>query len=402
MPRTGKAVGALVALAASAFTYVTTETLPIGLLLPIAGDLHASPSAVGLLVTWYGLVVVLASIPLTQLTRRVPRRFLLPALLAVFVVATWGSVAAPSYPVLVAARVVTALSQALFWSLVVPTAAGLFPPRVRGRVLAVVMAGSSLAAVLGVPAGTWLGQLAGWRAAFLALSAVGLLALVALAVLLPSGAPGDGHAARGTAPDARRYWTLVAMVVLAVTGAFVAFTYITPFLTRVSGFPSTAIGPLLLARGVAGVVGVTAGGFLVDRTPWGAMLVPVALQAGALLGLYAFPAVPVAAVALVAASGLAFSALTTALASRVLQVAPGSADLAASVVSTAVNVGITGGALIGSVLLPHAGTRSTALAGGLLSLAALAAVLAEPLLATARGKEPTPIGEAPGACPATR
>jgi MFS transporter, DHA1 family, inner membrane transport protein len=374
-------VGALVALAVSTFAYVTTETLPIGLLLPIAADLHTTPSAAGLLVTWYGLVVVLASIPLTQLTRRVPRRLLLPGLLAVFVVATVVSAAASSYPVLLAARVVTALSQALFWSVVVPTAAGLFAPRIRGRVIAVVMGGSSLAAVLGVPVGTWLGQLAGWRSAFVALGAVGLLALIPLAVLLPAGAPGNGHTARGSDPDARRYWTLVAMVVLAVTGTFVSFTYITPFLTQVSGFPATAIGPLLLVRGVAGVVGVTAGGFLVDRTPWGAMLVPVALQAVALLGLYALPGTRVLAVTLVAASGLAFSALATALASRLLQVAPGSVDLAASVVSTAVNIGITAGALVGSVLLPHTGTRSTALAGGLLSLAALAVVLAEPLLA---------------------
>ena len=98
-----------------------------------------------------------------------PRRLLLSSLLAVFVLASWVSAAASSYRVLLA-RVVTALSQALFWSVVVSTTAGLFPPRVRGRVIAVVFAGSSLAAVLGLPVGTWLGQQAGWRTAFLALS----------------------------------------------------------------------------------------------------------------------------------------------------------------------------------------------------------------------------------------
>ena len=176
---TRKAVVALLALAVSTFVYVTTEILPIGLLLLIAADLRIEPSAVGLLVTWYGLVVVAASIPLTQLTRRVPRRPLLSGLLAVFVLATWVSAAASSYGVLLAARVVTALSQALFWSVVVPTAAGLFRPQVRGRVVAVVLGGSSLAAVAGLPMGTWLGQLAGWRTAFLALSGVGLGAMVA-------------------------------------------------------------------------------------------------------------------------------------------------------------------------------------------------------------------------------
>jgi DHA1 family inner membrane transport protein len=378
---TARAVGALLGLAAGTFVYVTTETLPIGLLLLISADLEITPSAAGLLVTWYGLVVVVASLPLTQLTRRVPRRPLLSGLLGVFVLATWASAAASSHWMLLGARVVTALSQALFWAVVVPTAAGLFPPRRRGRVVAVVLGGGTLAAVLGLPLGTWLGQLAGWRAAFLALSGIGLAAMVTVAVWLPAGAPGRGHAARGTHPDGRRYLTLLAMTVLAATGAFAAFTFITPFLIEVSGFPAAATGPLLLVRGVAGIVGVVGGGAQVDRRPWAAMLVPVGAQAVALLGLYVLGGTPVAAVALVALSGLAFGALTTALASRVLQVAPGSADLAAAGASTAVNVGITAGALVGSVLLPGLGVRGTALVGGLLSLAALAAALVEPVAA---------------------
>jgi DHA1 family inner membrane transport protein len=376
---TATAVGALLAVAA--FAYVTTETLPIGLLLLITADLDVSPSAAGLLVTWYGLVVVVASIPLTHLTRRVPRRLLLSGALAVFVLTSWVSAAASSYWVLVSARVVTALSQALFWSVVVPTAAGLFAPRVRGRVIAVVFAGSSLAAVLGLPVGTWLGQQAGWRTAFLALSGFGLAAMVTIAIWLPTTRAGGGHAAHGTTPDARRYLTLMAMTILATTGTFAAYTFISPFLTDVSRFPAAATGPLLLVRGVAGIAGVAAGGALVDRNPWAAMLIPVTAQAVALLGLYALGGTPVAAVGLLALSGLSFAALTTALASRVLQVAPGNADLAAAGAATAVNVGITAGAFIGSILLPGLGVRSTALVGGLLSLAALAVVLGEPLVA---------------------
>jgi MFS transporter, DHA1 family, inner membrane transport protein len=390
---TATAVGALLALAVAAFTYVTTETLPIGLLLLMTADLGVSPSAVGLLVTYYGLVVVVASLPLTHVTRRVPRRLLLCGLLAVFVLATWVSAAASSYWVLLAARVVTALSQALFWAIVVPTAAGLFPPRLRGRVIAVVFAGSSLAAVLGLPVGTWLGQQAGWRTAFLALSAFGLAAMVTIATCLPTAMPGSGHAARGTTPDARRYLTLMAMTILATTGTFAAFTYVTPFLIEVSRFPAAATGPLLLVRGLAGIAGVAVGGALVDRSPWAAMLIPVMAQATALLGLYALGGTPVAAAGLVALSGLSFAALTTALASRVLQVAPGSADLAAAGASTAVNVGITAGAFIGSILLPGLGARSTALAGGLLSLAALGVALSEPL-AAATGRMRAPRGSA--------
>jgi MFS transporter, DHA1 family, inner membrane transport protein len=102
---TAKASGALLGLAMGTFVFVTTETLPIGLLLPISADLGVSPSATGLLVTWYGLVVVVASLPLTQLTRRVPRRPLLSGLLGVFVLATWASAAASSHWMLLGARV---------------------------------------------------------------------------------------------------------------------------------------------------------------------------------------------------------------------------------------------------------------------------------------------------------
>lgn len=381
-----RSVGALIALSLSTFAYVTTETLPIGLLLPIADDLGSTESAVGLLVTSYGLVVVVTSIPLTQLTRRVPRRALLTGLLAVFVLATVVSAMARSYGILLGARVITALSQALFWSIVVPTAASLFPARVRGRALGVVMTGSSLAAVLGVPAGTWLGQQAGWRVSFLALSGIGLVAMLGTARLLPGGPAPQGQAARSENPDARRYWLLMAMTVLTVTGAFAGFTFITPFLVDFAGFSAATIGPLLLVRGLAGVIGVSAGGWLVDRSPYVSMLVPVALQAVALLGLYVIGDMLLPAAILIGFSGLSFSALTTALGSRVLQVAPRTLDLAAAGASTAVNAGITVGALVGGLLLPAFGVRSTVLVGGLLSLAGLAVALCEPLLRSAAPK----------------
>lgn len=381
-----RAIGTLAALSLSTFTYVTTETLPIGLLLLIADDLDASPSAVGRLVTVYGLVVVLVSIPLTVLTRRVPRRYLLSGLLAVFVLTTLLSLLAQSYWILLAARVAIALTQALFWSVATPTAAGLFPPHVRGRVLALLYAGTSVATVFGVPAGTWLGQLAGWRAPFLVLSATGLIALITIAVLLPSAPPEQSHAARGTTPDARRYWLLVVTTVLAVTGAFASYTYVSPFLLQVTGLSAAAIGPMLMLRGVVGIAGVGLAGSLSDRRPWLATVLPVALQAVALLGLYVAGQQPVLTAVLLSLSGVAMAGLVGALSTRVLEVAPGDSSVASAGMSTAFNVGITAGAFLGSVLLPAYGVRSTALVGGLLSVAALAAVLTEPLLSRRPGE----------------
>lgn len=373
-------VGALVALSMAAFAYVTTETLPIGLLSLISRGTHSSLSAVGLLVTYYGLVVVVVTVPLTQLARRVPRRYLMSGLLAVFALTTLGSALASSYELLLVSRIATAFSQALFWSTVVSTAAGLFPPQVRGRAVSLVFAGSSLAALLGVPAGTWLGQHFGWRSSFGALSALALLTMLAVAWLLPTTRPGEGEASRGTAPDSRRYWLTLAVVSLAVTGSFASFTYITPFLTQVSRLSPGALTLVLLVRGIAGLAGVYLGGRMGDWNPWVAIGAPVAVQALALCALYPAGAQPAAAVVLVSLTGLSFAAMCTALTGRVLQVAPGSVDMATAGTSIAVNIGITAGALIGGLLLPGLGVRSTALAGGLLSIAALAAVLGELLL----------------------
>lgn len=388
-PIRARHVGALIALSMAAFTYVTTETLPIGMLDLISRGTRSSLSAVGLLVTFYGLVVIAATVPLTQLTRRVPRRYLISGLLAVFVVATLGSALASSYGLLLVSRIVTALSQALFWATVVSSAAGLFPRRVRGRAVSLVFAGNSLATVLGVPAGTWLGQHFGWRSSFGALSCVGLLAMLAVAWLLPTRKPGEGEASRGTAPDARRYWLTLTVVSLAGTGAFISFTYVTPFLTQVSKFSPGALSLILLARGIAGFAGVFMGGRMSDWNPWIAIGTPVALQTLALCALYLAGAQPAAAVILVSVAGLSFSALCTALTGRILQVAPGSVDMATAGTSIAVNVGITAGAFIGGGLLPGFGVRSTALAGGLVSIAALAAVFGE-LLLRSRPSSPEP------------
>jgi predicted MFS family arabinose efflux permease len=375
-----RSIVALIALSVSTFLYVTTETLPIGLLPLIADDLGTSRSAIGLLVTGYGLVVVLTSIPLTGLTRRLHRRRLLTVLLAVFVVATALSALAPGYWLLMAARMVTALSQALFWAVITPAAAGMFRPEVRGRAISLLYAGSSLAALAGVPAGTWLGQQAGWRVAFLALSGIGLLVLVTVATLLPDTARGESDADRGSAPDKARYLAVVVATALAAAGAFTAFTYISPFLTDVSGFAEASVGGLLLVRGLAGLAGVFLVGFLVTRHAWSTMATVIGVQVAALAGQYALGHSQAATVVTLAASGLTLAGLAATLGARVLQVAPGASDMAAAGTSTAFNVGITGGALIGGVLLPTAGVRSTALAGAVLSVAAFAVVLAEPAL----------------------
>ncbi|MGI5146272.1 MFS transporter [Plantactinospora sp. CA-294935] len=375
-----RAVGALVGLSAGTFLYTTAEALPIGLLLPMAADLAVSPSQVGMLVTAYGAVVLVASVPLTALVRGVPRRRLLSALLAGFVVSTAITVFAGTFALVLAARMATAATHALFWAVVVPAAAELFRPGLRGRVVAIVFAGGNVALVLGVPAGTWLGERAGWRVSYLAVAGLGAIVFAAVASLLPSTRPDQGHAARGATPDVRRFWLLVAVAILATAGAIAAYTYVALFVTEVSRFPAASVGAILLARGVASVLGILAVGAVVDRSPWLTLVATVALQAVALLGLYPLGHRPAAAVVLLALAGLAFAAFTAALGGLVLQVAPGRSDLAAATVSAAVNVGITAGALVGSLALPSHGVRSTVLIGALLSVVALLLALGERLI----------------------
>jgi DHA1 family L-arabinose/isopropyl-beta-D-thiogalactopyranoside export protein-like MFS transporter/DHA1 family inner membrane transport protein len=226
--------------------------------------------------------------------------------------------------------------------------------------------------VLGVPAGTWLGQQAGWRTAFVVMAVLNLITCVAVTALVPTFAPASSAASRGSEPHRRRYRVIVAMTAVMVTGFHVAYTYITPFLLDVSGFSAGALGPLLLVSGIFGVIGIFAVGAVLDRHPWGTLILPLALLTTALLGLFALGPVQALCVALLALMGLAYGALPPAIQSRTLQVAPGSADIASAGISSAFNIGIATGSFAGGVLLANAGPRSVALVGGLLAAAALA------------------------------
>ncbi|MFJ8753947.1 MFS transporter [Streptomyces sp. NPDC102441] len=374
------AIAALGALMVATFCVVTTENLPAGLLPQISSGLGVSLSAVGQLVTGYALTVMLLTIPLTYATSRIPRRPLLLGLMMLFVVASLGSAAAPNFALLLASRAVTALVHAVFWAVVTVTATGLFPPSMRGRIIAAVYGASSLATILGVPAGSWIGQQAGWRPAFVALSALGLIALITVIVFLPTTAVGKTQVSGTTVPDTRRYVVLLVTIVLAMTGLSTAFTYTVPFLTDVSGFSTQAISPLLLLRGVAGVASVALAGNLADRHAKLATTVPVALLSVSLIGMYLAGTVPLIAAVLMAASGVALFTMITTLTSELLAVAPGNLYIASAGGNAVFNAGTAAGAALGGLLLPAFGVRAVVLAGGLLPAVALAVLLIDQLI----------------------
>lgn len=378
----------LAALMLAAFTFNTAENLPIGLLELIADGLHVSLPSVGYLVTGYGVTVAVASLPLAHFTRAMPRRHVLTALLAALVVSSLVAAAASSYWPLLAARLVTALAQALFWAVMGPVAVGLFRPGLRGRVVGALSVAGSLALVLGVPAGTWLGRQSGWQVPVAVVAALGSVSLVTVAVLLPTSRPDEGHAAYGSHPDARRFGTVLAAGALSATGAFAGYTYVVKFLGDVSGFSGGSVNLLLLVFGLACLAGVGVTGLLLDRFPQTVTAAAVAIQAVGMLGLYATGGDQVAAVVFLTLTGGALGPVFMATQNEMLRCAPGRTDMALAANSGGYNAGIAAGAALGGLVLAHSGVRGTFLLGGLLTVAAWAVLLGGRLLPSGAAVRP--------------
>ncbi|MFH8987708.1 MFS transporter [Streptomyces sp. NPDC017940] len=374
---TRRGVAVVAALMLGAFAFNTTENLPIGVLKLMSDDLDVSLSAVGLLVSGYGLTVALVSVPIAQMTRSVPRRSVLCALLAALFLASLVSALVSSYWVLMACRLVIAVAQALFWAVMGTVAVGLFPPHVRGRVIGALSVGGSAALVLGVPGGTWLGQHSSWQVPFLVVGALALPPLVLIALALPVSRPEESHAVRGVTPDARRFAVVLTVTGLTVTGVFAGYTYISTFLVDESGFTESTVSTLLLVLGATGIVAVAGYGRLLDRCPRATLTVPVTTQALALLGLYAAGGSKPVAVAMLVLLGASLGPVFMATQSQVMHFAPGRTETAIAANSAAYNLGVAAGALAGSLLLPVLGVRGTFLVGGLMTVAALVLLLEE-------------------------
>ncbi|MFF1351486.1 MFS transporter [Streptomyces sp. NPDC058322] len=363
----------------AAFTFNTAENLPVGLLELISESLRVSLSAVGLLVTGYGVTVAVASVPLTHIVQAVPRRHVLTGLLAALVVSALVAALSTSYWLLLVARLLTALAQALFWAVMGPVAVGLFAPEFRGRVVGALSVAGSLALVLGVPAGSWLGRRSDWQVPVAMLAALGLVSLVTIAVLLPTSRPDEERAAYGASPDVRRFVKVLVAGTLSATGAFTGYTYIVKFLGDVSGFSPSTVSALFVAFGVACLAGVSITGALLDRFPRSALTTAVATQAVGMLGLYLAGTDPVAAVVFLALMGGALGPVFMSTQNAMLHCAPGRTDIALAANSGSYNAGMAAGAALGGLILPLADVRDAFLAGGLLTVGACAVLLGGPL-----------------------
>ncbi|CDX45207.1 putative efflux protein; MFS family [Mesorhizobium sp. SOD10] len=373
---------ALYALTAGAFGIGVTEFVIMGLLLDVSADLGVSISAAGLLISGYALGVVVGAPLLGALTGRLPRKTLLLALMVVFTVGNLACALAPNYWTLMAARVLTAFAHASFFGVGSVVATSLVAPNRKASAIALMFTGLTVANILGVPFGTWLGQAYGWRSTFLAVTLVGVVAIAVIALLVPRDEPAATdveESSEGTLAVLGRRPVLLGLLttVLSWVGVFAAFTYLAPILTRVTGFSEGAVSPILLVLGGGLVAGNLLGGRLADRH-----LVPTVV--GTLVALSAVLFVmtaaihqPIAAVAAVGLLGAAAFATVAPLQMWVLEKAKGAGQgLASSFNIAAFNLGNAIGAWLGGFVIDHGpGLGAVPLVAGLVPLAALGVVL---------------------------
>ncbi|GAA0221472.1 MFS transporter [Cryptosporangium japonicum] len=342
----------MAALGASTFVYVTAETIPIGLLPEMARDLNVSEASIGLLVTSYAVVAGLTSIPLTAVTMRLPRRALIAGTVAAFAISQLAAAFAPTFLLVVVARLLCALAHGVFWATIAPIAARLVPPGRGGRAIALVFLGNSLAIVLGVPLGTALGQWLGWRVVLGVLALTGAACVAALTLSLPALA-GDaptpiGQRLRDSVLVLRNrsLFAICATTAVLMIGLFAAYTYLAPLVRRDAGLEGTALSALLLGFGAAGLVGNWIIGRWVDRSPGPLLTTLIAVMVLALATLTPVLGVAPTVVA-VLAWGAAMTATPIILQAAVLRVAPEAGDAASAVYVVAFQIGIGGGSLLG-------------------------------------------------------
>ncbi len=343
----------LFALAIAAFGIGTTEFVIMGLLPDVARDLTVSIPRAGLLVTGYALAVTLGSPLVAIATARLPRRATLLGLMGVFVVGNTLCALAPGYWTLMAARVVTALAHGAFFGIGSVVATQLVPRHRRAQAIALMFTGLTLANVLGVPAGTLLGQAEGWRATFWAVVVIGLVAVAPVGTFVPAIAADPNSDLIGEFRALRRTQVLLAMAisVLSSVSLFTVFTYIAPLLEQVTKLTPHAVSLVLLLVGVGLTAGNLLGGWLADWRLMPSVMASFVALTVILLGLYAAAPFPAAAIVLLTIWGAASFTLTSPLQMRVVDEAVEAPNLAATLNQGAFNLGNAVGAWIGGMAI---------------------------------------------------
>ncbi|RRW39552.1 MFS transporter [Pseudomonas luteola] len=369
-------IASLLALALAGFVTILTEALPAGLLPQISTSLKVSEALAGQLVTVYAIGSLMAAIPLTAFTQSVRRRPLLLAAIAGFVIANTVTTFSANYAVTMAARFLAGVAAGLLWALLAGYAARMVPDHQKGRAIAVAMVGTPLALSLGVPAGTFLGNVVGWQMCFGIMSLLAIMLMVWVRVKVPdfAGQPAGKRLSLSQVFMMRGIRAVLFVVLTFVLAHNILYTYIAPFLAAAQMAERTDV--VLLVFGVASLAGIWIVGVLIDHYLRTLTLTSAALFGLAALALGLAGDAPVVVYMAIAAWGLSFGGSATLFQTAIAKTAGDAADVAQSMLVTAWNMAIAGGGMIGGLLLDRPGVVAFSPALLVLLIATLIVVLA--------------------------
>ncbi|OTQ35069.1 sugar transporter [Gilliamella apis] len=363
----------ILCLALAAFIFNTTEFVPVGLLPNIAESFSMDVAHAGLLLTIYAWAVSLLSLPLTVLTAKMERRKLLIFLFCLFIASHILAGFAWSFYSLMVARIGIACAHAVFWAITTPLAVRLAPNGKKAKAMGFIVVGTSMATVLGIPIGTMIGQLVGWRVTFLCIGVIAFCVMASLIYLLPA-VPSMNTISLKAIPEVLKRPVLLNIYLLTaiiITGHFTAYTYITPFMLNVGGFSEQIVVSLLLAVGFSGMIGSLIFAKYAEPHPTAILVMPVILLIICLLSLYVCSFSLITAIVQGMVWGLAITIIGMVMQSKVIDAAPDAADIATSVYSGIYNIGIGGGAFVGSQVLVYLSTHYIGFVGAIFVIIAL-------------------------------
>ena len=371
---------ALWALTLSTFAIGTTEFVIVGLVPTIATDLGVSLPSAGLLVSLYAVGVAIGAPILTALTGRWNRKIVLMSLMGLFVIGNLLAWQAPSYETLILARILTGLAHGVFFSIGSMIATSLVSKEKEASAIAIMFAGLTVALVTGVPLGTWIGQHFGWRATFLVVSALGLIALIGSAILVPKNLKKSIPATFKEQLQVivkPQLLLVYLMTILGYGGTFTAFTYLAPILEQQTKFAPSAIGIIMLVYGVSVAIGNIWGGKLADkRGPISALsIIFSALSIILLLFTFTMQSKIAAVLTILVWGAFAFGnvpGLQIYVVKQAEKYTPNAVDVASGLNIAAFNIGIALGSVIGGSVVENMSLQDTAWIGAVISLMALA------------------------------
>jgi DHA1 family chloramphenicol resistance protein-like MFS transporter len=337
------------------FAQGTSELMLAGLLPELAADLDVSIPDAGLLISAFAVGMLIGAPVLAVVTLRWPRRTALLVFLAIFALAHVAGALTPNYQVLLATRVIGAFVYAGFWAVAAVTAIGLVPVTSRAKAMSVVTGGLTIATIIGLPAGTVIGQHLGWRSAFWAVAALSTFAMGGVVATIPSGRP-DPEGVPRLSTEVRamanpRLWLSYCTTALVTGAILVIFSYLAPLLTETTGLPHDAVPGVLALYGVGSLIGITLSGRTADATPFRTLSVGITgvTAFSAVLALWAtVPVVAIGAIFLLGGFGFATN---PALNARVFSLADRAPTLATAINFSSFNVGITVGPWLGGLAI---------------------------------------------------